>query len=74
MTQNTQTLLLASVEQAEALIAELQKAIKTAKKHETTSYARVVLEQAVATGPWRLVIGVTSNGDENAQHDAQEEG
>lgn len=58
---NTETKLMASVQQCDELIEELQRAKREARQGSTTSYARVVLEQMTDRGPWRLVIGVTSD-------------
>lgn len=55
---DTETQLLATPEQVDGLIAELQAAKKKAEKTGEAAYARSVLEQMTHRGPWRLTIGV----------------
>lgn len=52
---DTQTLLVASVAQAEGLVQQLQKAIESAKEG-AGCWAEAILEQSKYKGPWRLAI------------------
>lgn len=57
----TETLYLATIEQAMKLISSLQAAVSRAMNEEC-GHARIVLEQVDDDGPWRIKITVI--GDE----------
>lgn len=63
---DSETRLLATVDQCDELIAALRQAKKDAKRDGEAHYARMVLEQASARGPWRLIVGVLPPDGPNA--------
>lgn len=54
---DTETRLIASVEQAKELIQKLQTAIREGERGNI-GWARITLEQVKHDGPWGLIIGV----------------
>ena len=55
---DSQTKLLASVQQVRELIDMLENAIGNSHESGETEFVEIVLEQLAHNGPWRLVIGI----------------
>lgn len=64
--QDTQTRLLATPDQADALADSLKEAAKIIRKGidgddpVSVKHVHQILEQSVASGPWRLIISVAN--------------
>lgn len=61
---DTETLLLATFEQVDEMIAGLRKAANEAARRGETGWFRFTLEQSKHVGPWRLIIGVAPPRDD----------
>ena len=55
---DTETKVIGSVDDIRQLISLLEKAVIMTEENDEMSWVRVVLEQCVHSGPWRLTIGV----------------